>query len=53
MYKEVKQEKTKTNVKLLNEEEVLKEIARISSGVITDISLNLAKQLRGGNKKIA
>ena len=39
-------EKTKTKVKLLNEDEVLKEIARISSGNITDVSINHAKELR-------
>lgn len=44
--KEVINEKTKTKVKLLNEEEVLKEIARISSGTISDISINHAKELR-------
>ena len=49
--KEVKNEKTKTKIKLLNEEEVLKEIARISSGTVTDISINHARELR--NNKIA
>ncbi len=49
--KEVVNEKTRTKIKQLNEEEVLKEIARISSGTITDISINHAKQLR--NNKIA
>ena len=49
--KQVEQEKTKTNVKLLKENEVLEEIARISSGKITKISLEHAKELR--NKKIA
>lgn len=44
--KEVENEKTKTKVKQLNEDEVLKEIARISSGVVTDISINHAKELR-------
>ena len=53
IYKESNENETKTKIKQLEEEEVLKEIARISSGVITDISLNLAKQLRGENKKIA
>ena len=37
---------TRTRIKQLSEEEVLNEIARISSGVLTDISLSLAKQLR-------
>ena len=44
--KEVINNKTKTNVKQLDEEEILKEIARISSGVISDISINHAKELR-------
>ncbi len=44
--KEVEDSKTKTKVKQLDEEEILKEIARISSGVISDISINHAKELR-------
>ena len=44
--KEVENEKTKTKVKQLTENEVLEEIARISSGTITDISINHAKELR-------
>lgn len=47
--KEVENEKTRTKVKQLNEEEVLKEIARISSGTVTDISINHAKELRKTN----
>ena len=43
--------KTKTSIKLLDEEEVLKEIARISTGEVTEISLNHAKELR--NNKVA
>ena len=46
IYKEVKDEKTKTIVKRLNEEETLYEIARISNGDITDIALQNAKELR-------
>ena len=46
IYKETIENETRTRIKQLSEEEVLKEIARISSGVVTDISLNLAKQLR-------
>lgn len=46
IYKEVKEDKTQTNVKLLNEEETIKEIARIASGDITEISLKHAKSLR-------
>ena len=37
---------TKTNIKLLDEEETIKEIARISTGEITEISLRHAKELR-------
>ena len=44
--KKVKNDKTVTNMKLLNEDEVVQEIARIASGDITDISLNHAKELR-------
>ena len=44
--KKVENETTKTSIKQLNEEEVLKEIARISSGTVTDISINHAKELR-------
>ena len=39
--------KTKTNIRKLNEEETIEEIARISSGEITDISIKHAKELRG------
>ena len=49
--KETLENKTRTTVKLLNEEETLMEIARISSGSITDISLNHAKELRNMNLK--
>ena len=51
IYKESDEISTKTKIKQLDEKETLNEIARISSGIVTDISLNLAKQLR--NKKIA
>lgn len=37
---------TTTKIKKLNEEEIIKEIARISSGQITDVSIEYAKQLR-------
>lgn len=49
--KEVKDEKTRTKIKQLSEEEILQEIARIASGTVTDISINHAKELR--NAKIA
>lgn len=46
IYKNVENEKTKTKVKLLNEDETLKEIARISSGEITEIAITHARELR-------
>lgn len=49
--KEVENEKTRTKVTQLDEEGILKEIARISSGTVTDISINHARELR--NAKIA
>ena len=48
--KEVLEDKTKTKVKLLSEEETLEEIARISSGEVTKISLEHAKQLKENPK---
>ena len=47
--KDVKNERTKTKVKQLKEEEIIQEIARISSGEINEISLKYAYELR--NKK--
>ena len=49
--KEVENNKTKTKVRLLEEDDVLKEIARISTGTITDISINHARELRKRNLK--
>ncbi len=49
--KEIENDKTKTRVKQLTEEEILKEIARISSGTVTDISINHAKELRNMSLK--
>ena len=46
--KEVKDDKTYTNIKLLSELETIREIARISSGDITDISMAHARELRKG-----
>ena len=46
IHKEVKDNKTTTNVELLNEENTIKEIARIASGDITEISLKHARELR-------
>ena len=43
--KEIKEGKTKTNISILKDENLLKEIARIASGEITAISLQYAKEL--------
>ena len=48
--KNVCNERTKTQVKLLKEDEVIKEIARISSGEINEISLKYANELRKNSK---
>ncbi len=44
--KEVENGKTRTKIEKLNEERTIKEIARIASGDINDISIEHAKQLR-------
>lgn len=44
--KNVKGENTVTNIKLLTEDEVIEEIARISSGDITDVAIEHAKEMR-------
>ena len=49
----LEENKTKTKIELLNEEQTLKEIARIASGKITKETIEHAKILRGENKKIA
>ena len=49
--KRVINERTNTNIKLLNEKETLEEIARISSGEINDATIQYAMQLR--NKKVS
>ncbi len=46
IYKEVKEDKTRTNIRQLNEEETIHEIARISNGDITDIAIENARELR-------
>ena len=46
--KDVKQDKTYTDIKLLSELETIREIARISSGDVTDISMAHARELRKG-----
>ena len=47
--KKVNDERTNTNIRLLNEDETVREIARISSGEINEITLKFASELR--NKK--
>ncbi len=47
--KEVNQDRTKTQIRLLQEKEVIEEIARISSGEVNEVSLQYANELR--NKK--
>lgn len=49
--KKVVEERTNTNVKLLNEEEIVKEIARISSGKVNEITIKYAEELR--SKKVS
>lgn len=44
--KHILNERTNTNVKLLNEEESIREIARISSGEINELTLKYAEKLR-------
>lgn len=44
---------TKTHVTELNEEQTIREIARIANGEITEISIQNAKELRNMTKKIA
>ena len=44
--KEVNQNRTRTQIKLLKENEVIEEIARISSGEINEISIKYANELR-------
>ena len=49
--KQVENKRTRTTVKLLNENEVINEIARISSGEVNEITIKYALELR--NKKSA
>ena len=44
--KKVVEERTNTNIKLLNEEEIIEEIPRISSGQINDVTIKYATELR-------
>ena len=47
--KNIIKDRTKTEIKLLQETEVIEEIARISSGEINEVTLKYARELR--NKK--
>lgn len=49
--KSVINDRTKTSIKQLNEQEIINEIARISSGEINEVTIKYAEKLR--NKKIA
>lgn len=49
--KEVEQNRTKTQIRLLQEKEVVEEIARISSGEVNEVSMQYANELR--NKKVS
>ena len=44
--KEIDNNRTSTKIKMLNEDEVLREIARISSGEVNDVTLQYANELR-------
>lgn len=44
--KDIKDKRTKTQIRLLEENEVIQEIARISSGEINEITLKYAEELR-------
>ena len=50
--KQVVNEKTSTKIKLLSENEVINEIARISSGSISEDSINHEKELRNRKLKL-
>ena len=45
IYKQIEDNTTKTQIKLLTEEETIREIARISEGDITDAGINHAYEL--------
>lgn len=51
--KNTKDGRTKTHIELLNEENTIKEIARIASGEITEISIKHACELRNSKMKVA
>ena len=49
--KSVIEGKTRTNIKLLEEQEIIEEIARMSTGQVTKSSIENAKELRNINKQ--
>lgn len=49
--KTIKGERTKTQIKKLNEKQTIEEIARISSGEINEVSLQYAHELRNKQKE--
>ena len=49
--KSVVNDRTSTSIKQLNEQEIINEIARISSGEVNEVTIKYAEKLR--NKKIA
>ena len=53
IYKDTQENITKTHVNQLNEDETIREIARIANGEITEISIQNAKELRNLSQKIA
>ena len=53
IYKDTQGNTTQTYVNQLNEDETIREIARIANGEITEISIQNAKELRNMTKKIA
>ena len=53
IFKSNEENVTKTHVTMLNEEETIREIARISNGEVTETSIKNAKEMRDLSKKIA
>lgn len=46
IYKNIDNDKTKTYIKQLNEEETIYEIARIANGEVSEVAIENAKELR-------
>ena len=53
IFKTNEENTTKTHIHQLNEEQTIREIARIANGEITETSLENAKEMRKVSKKIA